>query len=160
IDTQIRELEEQIAKPPQSVDASATSELNPLRQELRQKLLQAEVDLAGAAAQDEVLERNVTQLRGRLRELGEAELSLNALERQALADMESYRIYVRNREQAGIASKLASANLGDLEVANPASLPMSPVRPRRLLYLAIALAGSLVIALAAPFAAEHNDTSI
>ena len=138
------------------IDGQVTVELNPVREALRQKLMADRAELAALRAEEEALVNQSRDYRIQLAKLSHSELMLKDLTRDVKEKEEGYSISVRNRQQAQLTEGMASASLAEVGIVDHASLPLSPIRPRRWLWLGIALAGALLAALIAPFLAEYN----
>ena len=161
VEAEIAALQPQLDKINQhDIDGNITFELNPLRQELRSQLFKAEVELAALAAEEQALVEKTQEYRSELEALSDTELRLRSLKRKVSRLEEAYTLNVRNREQAKITEELAQARLADVRIIDYAAYPMKSIRPRKLLYLGIALGGALILALAMPFLAYFNDKTI
>ncbi|HKY23360.1 MAG TPA: Wzz/FepE/Etk N-terminal domain-containing protein [Vicinamibacterales bacterium] len=157
LDARIREAR-QLEKMLQSqLEGSVTTEVNPVREGLRQHLLGDRAELSAAIAEERVLAEQLRDFEQQLARLSQADLELQNLGRDVAAKEESYMLAVRNRQQARTTENMAGARLTEVRIVNYASLPLSPIRPRKWLYLAIALAAALLAAGVAPFFAEFNS---
>lgn len=159
LDARIREARELEKRFADQLEGSVTTEINPVREHLRQQLIADEVELAAAIAEEGALETQVHEYRDQLSRLSLADLELAALAREVRSREEAYTLAVRNRQQADLSENMASASLAEVQIVDYASLPLWPIRPRKWLYLGIALAAALVAALVAPFFAEFNSAA-
>lgn len=138
------------------IEGMVTMELNPIREGLRQRLLVDQAELAALQAEELTLATQSRDYEAQLAKLSHSELTLRNMAREVKEKEEGYSISVRNRQQAQLTEGMAAASLSEVGIVDHASPPLSPIRPRRLLWLAIALAGAIVAALIAPFMAEYN----
>lgn len=160
IDSQIQSAESLLAGSGATAGGAQTVEMNPIRMEARSALAQARSDLAAVSAQVQALAEMADSYRRDLARLGEMALRIGELERTTKAQEEAYLLYIRNQEQARVTEGMAGAQMVEVHIVDAAPLPLRALRPRRLLYSAIALAAALLLALAAPFFAEFNDNTL
>jgi uncharacterized protein involved in exopolysaccharide biosynthesis len=160
MDSQIQNAESLLARSGATAGGAQTVEVNPIRMEARSALVQARSDLAAAAAQAKSLAEMADSYRRDLTRLGEMALRIGELERTTKAQEEAYLLYIRNQEQARVTEGMAGAQMVEVHIVDAAPLPLRALRPRRLLYSSIALAAAILLALAAPFFAEFNDTTL
>ena len=135
-------------------------EANPVHQELKLSLHNAEVDLVAAkkeaASTATMLDKYVEDLKA----LGDADLKIKSQQRAINQLEEAYQINLRNLDGASAIQAMNLASLSVVRVVSYAPYPLKPIRPRRLWYLMFAFAGALIAALAMPFMAYLNDSSI
>ena len=125
---------------------------NPVHQTLLQNKAQAEGDLAVANAQKTALER--------LKEEGKKELLQLPAKEQGLARLMldysvregAYTMLAKRYEEARISEATQPTNV---QVVDMAALPEKPVKPRRLVNLAVAVLLGLFIGTSAAFMAEY-----
>jgi uncharacterized protein involved in exopolysaccharide biosynthesis len=157
LESRIREaraLEQRVRTP---LEGSVVTQRNEIRERLRQQLLTDVAEAAAVEAEEQSLVQQEQDFEAQLARLSGAELQLQQLGRDVETRREAYDLAIRNRQQAAISESLAGASLAEVRIIDHASLPLWPIRPRRLLYLLIALAGSLLAAVIAPFFAEFNN---
>jgi succinoglycan biosynthesis transport protein ExoP len=126
----------------------------------RDEIENARINLAIADAEIAALNEIAAKVESQLAGLGDAELKIRQIEREVRTLENAYLLSVKNREQAQVIEERAQASLADVRMVDVASLPLKPIRPKKLLYLGIALAVSIVLAIAAPFFAHFNDTTL
>ncbi len=116
-------------------------------------LLEREPAMAALAAKAEALRRQLAEARQRLAVLNENDLRVARLGREVALEEANYRKYSETLEQAKIDEALQLERISNIRVVQPASYEMKPVRPRRLLTLAlggvIGLCGAVGLALMA-----------
>jgi polysaccharide biosynthesis transport protein len=126
-----------------------------MREETARRLISAarnEVRIAEARA--EAHRASLAALLDDSVELGRAEVRLRALEREAEAGAELLRTFLnRAKETAQVGLERP-----DALIVSRASAPAKPSHPRTLPFLAIALAGSMVVGFGLVFAAEELET--
>ncbi len=131
-----------------------------LRQELKTRLVNTETELK--ATQDEM---NTTgelldEYSAEMDAIAAVNLKLKDLRRKARLLEESYEMNVRNLEKARVGQAMSSASMSSVRIVSYAPYPLKTVRPRKLMYLLIAFAASLLLGLAMPFLAYLNDSTI
>lgn len=131
-----------------------------LQAEVSKNLMQAEVELAQVSAQLVSLRGSMDENRRRLAANNTDSVKLRELERAVATAEEAFALRQRNFEQARATESMTGANLRNVRIVDLASYPLSPVRPRTLLYLGVALGAALLAAIALPFLAHLNDTAL
>lgn len=107
-------------------------------------LLEREPALAACQVKVRVLGEQLAQVRSKLTTLNESDSRVGKLTREVALQDASYRKYFENLEQATIDEALQLERISNIRVVQPASYELKPVRPRRLLVLALGmLVGSL-----------------
>jgi uncharacterized protein involved in exopolysaccharide biosynthesis len=129
------------------------------QRDISKSLMDTESELAGLDAQIGVLGKAIAERQRRLSTINVESVRLRDLERGVTSLEEAVTLRQRNYEQARVAEGMAS-DLRDVRVLDLAGFPLSPVRPRTLLYLGIALGAALLAAIAFPFIAHLNDTTL
>jgi succinoglycan biosynthesis transport protein ExoP len=138
----------------------ATIELNPVYQQVKEQLIENEITLAALAAQTQEAQDVVGSYRDDLAALDVAAIRLREAERNVQQLEEAYEHNLRNREEARIGEEMSMASLSNVRLVDYAPFPLKPIRPRKFMYLGIALGACLLVALAMPFLAHMNDTTI
>jgi uncharacterized protein involved in exopolysaccharide biosynthesis len=160
MDARIHAAEALLGRSGAALDGARTLEMNPIRMEVRSALASARSDLAAAQAETKALAEMADSYRRDLDELGRTGLRISELERTTKAQEEAYLLYIRNQEQARVTEGMAGAQMVEVHIVDAAPLPLRALRPRRMLYSAVALAAAILLALAAPFFAEYNDNTL
>lgn len=131
-----------------------------VQRDVGKSLVDAQVELAGLVAKSATLRKSIGARQQELDNINQASVRLRELERDVARAEEAFSLRQRNFEQARIVASMAEANMRDVRIVDLAAYPLSPVRPRSLLYLGIALGAALLAAIALPFIAHLNDTTL
>lgn len=102
-------------------------------------------------------EQKLTHVTARLQELNRIKSEFDSVQRDVEILSDTYTLYAKQLEQAVITEQLADMNVSSLRMVSEASRATNPVKPNRLLNLAVALIGGLVLALALAFLFEYLD---
>jgi len=129
------------------------------QREIGKNLIDAEVDLAGLSAQVTTLRDAIQARLDELAKLNDSEVRLHELERRVARAEDAYSLRKRNFEQARVTEGMANAQLTEVRLIDFASYPLSPVRPRTWLYLAIAFGAAVLATVTFPFVAHLNDNT-
>ncbi|MBI4557565.1 MAG: hypothetical protein HY706_08280 [Candidatus Hydrogenedentes bacterium] len=105
-------------------------------------------------------ESKVRELDERLKTLNELAAKLDELEREVRIQATAYEYYAQKREEARVTDAMAKAGISNIKIVSAASLPTSPILPRKLLNLAAALVSGLVGGLGIAFFLEYLDHGI
>jgi len=143
----------------ESTRKQTTKGPSPLFEEIRSELLREEPLLAALHAEAEALRGQLAGVRGELKQLNANGLQIARLAGEAELREADYRKYAANLEQAKIDEALDSQRISNISVAQPATLELKPVRPRRLTLLALGLVVGLGGGLGIALTAEYFDRS-
>jgi len=157
IDGQITYYQGELAKAPETVSSTSKEGLNPLHQELMQKIADAESEEIAASARAEALRAEASRRAAQLAELPTFEAQLGQLEQASLVAEEMYAALLKQYQQVQIQEATTPPIV---EVISPAREPLHPVSPKKLLNLAIGLVLALVLAAIAGGVAEVTDDRI
>ncbi|MGY1457217.1 MULTISPECIES: XrtA system polysaccharide chain length determinant [unclassified Luteimonas] len=144
-----RQLEQERRRAASGVASSASedSRANPLYQELRSQLAQAQRDVVATRSRMAVAESLLSGELDRSRRIAASESALAELTRDYEVNREIYQDLLRRRENARVSMGLDQANRGlTLRVQDPATMPLLPTGLR---FMHIAGAG-LLMAIAVP----------
>lgn len=122
-------------------------------------LLQGEPALAAFHAKIQRLQQQRDELAEELRKFNEQDLQINRLEREVELQGNAYRQYVANLEQARIDQALEDARISSITIVQPASFEMKPIRPRKLVNLAVGLMLGVFGGIGLAFLAEYVRSS-
>jgi len=87
----------------------------------------------------------------------EDSIKLEVLQRDAEASRDTYEDVLKKLKVAGVLAGLKATNM---TVVDPANVPAKPAEPQRMLMIAVALFGGLLLGIAASFGAEALDSTI
>jgi uncharacterized protein involved in exopolysaccharide biosynthesis len=108
-------------------------------EELRLMLIKEKPALASARAKSSLLRTQLAEAKEQLRILNGNENRIDQMQREAQILDVSYRKYSVGLEQARLDQSLENQRISNINVAQPASLSLQPVRPQRSLFLAAGL---------------------
>ncbi len=118
---------------------------NPVWQELKVKLVDAQTRVKTLSAQRDKLKRELDELESEAGRIPLLEAELKRLDRDYDVLRENYEDLVKRREQAALSQDLeASAKNVGFEVIDPPNLPTKPYRPNRPKLLSLVLAAGLL----------------
>ncbi len=107
-------------------------------------------------AREAALEANIADLKTQLAKYNEAEIGLEALQREATADRELLETYINRAKEITSQQK---AQEPDARVISRAALPDEPTYPRRKLIFGVALVSALLAGSLAVFGLEGLDNT-
>ncbi len=127
-------------------------ESNPIYQQLRVSLAEAEAQVASYSARVAEHRARVAELEKLVDTLPEVEAELNRLNRDYEVHKENYDAFVSRLETAKISEEVeTSGDTVRIDVIEPPRLPLSPSGPNRLLFNALAMVVGLGAGLALSF---------
>ena len=125
-------------------------------EELRLMLVREKPTLASQRAKSELLRKQLADAKEQLRVLNGNENRITQMQREAQILEGSYRKYSEGLEQARLDQSLENQRISNINVAQPASLSLQPVKPQRSLFL---IAGLLAAIFGGPTLAVLYDAS-
>lgn len=135
--------------------ADAASSRNPVFQQLKIALAAAEANVASLRATLASYEQQSAKLISSARLVPEVDAELAQLNRDYDIQKKTYEALLARRESASLGEGVADAGGTRFKVVDPPRVSPQPVFPNRLVLLALAFAGSLLVGLAAAFAASE-----
>jgi polysaccharide chain length determinant protein (PEP-CTERM system associated) len=135
--------------------ADAASARNPVFQQLKIALAAAEANVASLRATLGSYEQQSAKLISSARLVPEVDAELAQLNRDYDIQKKTYEALLARRESASLGEGVADAGGTRFKVVDPPRVSPQPVFPNRLVLLALAFAGSLLVGLAAAFAASE-----
>jgi len=124
---------------------------NPVAQQLKVALNEAEANLNTMRARVGEYEANLSRLKATAESLPRIDTELKQLNRDYEIQKRQYEQLVQRRETASLSGKLEDAGGAEFRIIEPPRVSPKPVAPNRLILLAGVLAGSLVAGIAASF---------
>jgi len=140
--------------------ASSRAKVEELQKTLQPTLLAERAILSSLKAKVETQKKQLVDARAELRTLNESEVKLIQLTREISIQETNYRKYSENLEQARIDHAMEADKISNISVVQPATLPMKPIRPRKLLNLALGFFLGIFGAIGLAFFSEYLDHSI
>lgn len=154
---QIAEVETQLSKEVERVVSNETRSVNPVYQNLVADLALLETDSMLYASRLDALRAQIEIAEEWLNDLPQKELSLAKLMRDQNVTEQIY-LLLRNRyEEIRIAEAMQTA---DVMVVDPSIVPHKPIKPRKMLNVAIAAFLGLFVGVGLAFVLEFLDTSL
>jgi capsular exopolysaccharide synthesis family protein len=144
----------------EAVRTQVTRGLNISHQQLELALLTEQATLSSLQAKVKARKKQFADARTQLKTLNDAEVGIMRLTREISTQEVNYQKYSENLEQARIDHAMEADKISNISVVQPATLPIKPVRPRKLLNLALGLFLSIFGAIGLAFFAEYLDHSI
>ncbi|MBL8472272.1 MAG: chain length-determining protein [Rhodocyclaceae bacterium] len=141
------------AMPKASAAVSSPSVLtNPVYQQLRVSLADAEARTASLRARVAEFDARVQALKSRARQQPEIEAEFTQLNRDYDVNKRNYELLVARRESATLSGEMdATAGVAEFRLIDPPRVSPKPVAPKRLLLLLGVLAGALAAGAGATF---------
>lgn len=156
---QIKTLEGQLSREQETL-TEVTTGVDQNRQALLLALETERAQLKAHTARLETLKAALANRAKTLETLSGQEFTLNQLERERKALEADYLSSRENLQRALVTSALDAGKISSISVVQPATLPYRPVKPRKLLMLALALLLGVCGALGLGFLADHLDETV
>ncbi len=160
---QIQEVRNQIKEAEAFLEREKPS-LTQTRLAINDAYRQAELDYLSERAQFQSMQANAAALRSlrqdvqaEIRGINENETQIATLQREREIQEANYRKYSESLEQARIDQAMQLEQLSNISVVQAATSPMKPVRPKKLLNLALGLVLGLMGGIGFAFTSEYVD---
>lgn len=134
-----------------SKSAVASVDRNPVYQQLRVALAEAEANVAALRARAGSFEAEYQRLRASAQQLPLVEAEFTQLNRDYEVHKKNYEGLVARREAAALSSDMEAAGTSEIRVIDPPRVSQNPVAPNRLAMLPLALLAALGAGVAASF---------
>ena len=132
---------------------------DPSRKQVTQGLSEAhkqtELALLGARAREQRIQ--FASARNDLKAINNSEVSLLQVQREVGIQEGNYKKYFDKLEQARIDHALEMVKISNISVVQPATYPIKPVRPRKMLNIALGLFLGIIGGLGLAFMSEYMD---
>ncbi len=144
VEAEIATVRQLLTRQKESDIGSVTTALNPIRQQLEQSVNQDSVQLTGLNAEIGAKQRQLDRLHAELRAIEVADVTLLELDRERVLAEQHYLTAVKRLSEADIESELDVSRISNVAVASAPASSLTPVYPRKLLLMALALVLGLV----------------
>lgn len=139
------------------VDAQIQQLTQRLDAEIQKSLRALETEYKVAQAREDSLLGSVNRLRAEGQELNEKEIQYSVLQREAESNQQLYEAMLKRLKETGVAGGLDTNNA---RVVEEASVPGSPIRPRKQMGLMMSLLLGVGLGVGAAVAVEYFDRSV
>jgi polysaccharide chain length determinant protein (PEP-CTERM system associated) len=156
----IKQLEEQRAKELEALQktaaasgksGNATTEANPVYQQMKVSLADAEANVASLRAKLDSYERQFAQLKASAQLIPQAEAEYSQLTRDYDVQKRTYETLLARREAATMGVGVQDTGGTQFRIIDPPRVSPDPVPPTRITMLALAILFSLLVGVAASF---------
>jgi uncharacterized protein involved in exopolysaccharide biosynthesis len=156
----IAQLEETIHHETTAPSQEICADINRSMMALSGELSRLRSKLIGYRAQEQEVAAAIDPLKTRLQEIERASLVYEALQSQWQLHQNNYLLYAKKREEARISQALDREKIANVSIIDPASVPLSPVRPNRKLNLAMGGILALLVSFGLTFGLSYFDNAI
>ena len=126
-------------------------------QSLEKEFSESQREYRVLAVRDEQLRRQIATQKEKLRELLKKKSDFLVLQRELKANEKLYELLLRKEKEVGVESSL---NVGHVKQVQKATLPVYPVRPKKVLNLLLAVVAGFFLGVAMTFLKEYMDRSL
>jgi uncharacterized protein involved in exopolysaccharide biosynthesis len=156
----IAQMEEAILRAENAAPLEVTGDINRAVMDLAAELTRTRASLIGHQAQEKELAGGVAALKQRLQGLEAAKLTHEKLRHDLELHRGNYLLYAKKQEEARISEALDREKVANVSLVDPASVPISAVRPNRKLNLALGLVLALFVGFGASLGLGFLDKQI
>ena len=134
--------------------------LNLTYQHLEGELYQNEAELSALEAKRKTQSAQLAAYQDQLDKLNRVEVELNQLEQEVEVYRQNYRLYLTKFEESRISSAMDTEKITNVSLLEPASAPLKPVSPKKLLNLVLGVFLGAFGGLGLAFFMEYLDDSL
>lgn len=156
---QIREAEAALKKENET-HTEITTGVDDTYQQVQLALVNERAKLAALKAQQDSIASELDKQRGQLAELSAREIELQTLEREVQLAEKDYQQYRDSLQRARISSALDVDKVSNVSVVQPATLPMDPVKPNKIVNLFLGVFLALFAGMTFAFVFDYFDDSV
>jgi uncharacterized protein involved in exopolysaccharide biosynthesis len=139
------------------IDAQIQQVKDRIDGEIQTMLRAVQTEYRVAKAREETLLGNVNQLRREGQDLNEKEIEYQTLARDSDSNQQLYEAVLKRLKETGITGGLETNNV---RIVEEASVPHSPIRPRKSLNLLVSVVVGLLAGIGFAFGIEYFDTTV
>jgi polysaccharide chain length determinant protein (PEP-CTERM system associated) len=156
----IEHVEKQIEKAKKETVSTETTVINPVYQELEQRLQEVEMAIDSMEARERELVRLADEAEQKARSVPEQEQELAKLTRDMAVNERIYGMLLEKLEAANISHRLELAERGTrFRVIDPARYPLYPVKPNKKLIALMGFIVGIILGCGSVFIGEYTDHS-
>lgn len=145
LDDQIKQFRTLIDKEESTQVGAVTSQVNPTRQMLEQRVHQNTIRLEGLQANLQVQHDELSALQNQLTSIDNADGKLADLERARTVAEQDYLTIVRRKLDTDVSEKLDKDRISNVSVLMAPTSTLQPVYPKKLLVFGVSLAAGLLL---------------
>lgn len=160
VDAQLKTFKDMMAKENPTQQGTVISNINPIRQNLEQKLREDSVRLAGLEASQIEQTKQLARLRQQLNSLDESETASTILDRKRQVAEEDYRSVLKRRSEAEVTDQLDQNRISNVSVLSAAISSLVPVYPPKLIAMAVILAAGLIFGIGLSLLLHYTDSRV
>ncbi len=133
--------------------------VNAVHQEVNLAALKAAAAVVSLEAQANALKSQLATMSGEVSRLNSYEAELAQLEREVDLEAANYKKYSENLEQARVDGAAETKNISNINILQRPTYSITPIKPRRLMNLAVGLFTALVSSIGVGLLLDQRSTS-
>jgi len=132
---------------------------NQVYQNTEIELIRSETELNAQKGKAVALNQQVAELDGKIRSLDFSEKDMQKLKREQAINEKNFQTYTEKSEEARITDDMNRLKMANISVIQKATVPPEPVKPKKLLNIALAIVLGVVLGLGLAFLSETTSQS-
>jgi polysaccharide chain length determinant protein (PEP-CTERM system associated) len=137
-----------------------TTGRNVVYQELEKEMIRTQAELSAQKSKASALNAQISQLDKEIQALDLREKELQQLARDREITEKNYKTYLEKAEEARILEDMDQRKMANVSVIQKAAEPLSPVKPRKDLYIAFSFIFGLIGGLGLAFFSEYTKQGL
>jgi len=127
---------------------------NQVYQNTEMDLIRAETELNAQKGKAAALNQQLAEVNGTIRSLDFSEKEMQKLKREQVINEKNFQTYVEKAEEARITDDMNRLKMANISVIQQAAVPAEPVKPKKLVNIALGMVIGMVSGLGLAFMAE------
>ena len=123
------------------------------------ELLKAETELNAQKGKASVLSQQLAEVNGKVRALDYSEKDIQQLKREQAINEKNYQTYSEKTEEARITDDMNRLKMANISVIQKAAAPAGPLKPKKMMNIALSIIAGLVTGLGLAFVRESASMS-
>ncbi|MFQ5627685.1 MAG: GumC family protein [bacterium] len=160
IKSRIAQVEEALLNEQSATPQEIAVDVNKTIEKLSDNLRRTQFELIGYQAQEEALAELVAKVKRQSRQVEQNSLTYEALKKKYELTQSNYMLYLKKQEEARISEALDREKVSNVTIVDPATVPLSPIRPNKKLNLILGFLLAIMVAVGMPFGLAYFDNRI
>lgn len=132
---------------------------NQVYQNTEIELIKAETELNAQRGKALALNQQLAEISGKIRSLDYSEKGMQQLKREQSINEKNFQTYAEKAEEARITDDMNRLKMANISVIQKATVPPKPVRPKKLLNIALGIVAGIISGLVLAFLSESSSQS-
>ena len=129
-------------------------------QEIEKEIIKNKADLQAKKSEIAVLKQQIIEVDQNLRTFATSEIELDSMDRELAEIKHNYMMYKSKLDEMQVSHEMNKEKLTNIRLIQNAAAPISPIRPKKMINLAVGLTMGLFSGLCFAFVSEHFNQGL